>query len=146
MQQLKGSSGGFTLVEVVIGMTLMAFVFSTALGTYFLGLDLVESSRDEVRASQIIQSELEGMRTLNWSDLQQLPASATITPQGEFVSQYASRYTLTRDVQDISGTNGTQKYVVLRVQWTDSKGKTATHYFNTVFSQFGLNDYYYRTP
>ncbi len=66
------SKDGFTLVEVIVSMFLMAIVFTAAFGTYFLGMRMVEDAREEIRASQIIQSELEAMRTLTWDDLENI--------------------------------------------------------------------------
>ena len=39
------SKGGFTLVEVIVSMALMAMVFTAAFGTYFLGMRMVEDAR-----------------------------------------------------------------------------------------------------
>ncbi|HSH10050.1 MAG TPA: type II secretion system protein, partial [Oceanipulchritudo sp.] len=65
-QHSPPNTAGFTLVEVIISMTLMAIVFTAAFGSYFLGMRIIEDAREEVRASQIIQSELERLRTKNW--------------------------------------------------------------------------------
>jgi prepilin-type N-terminal cleavage/methylation domain-containing protein len=135
------SGDGFTLVEVVISMVLMALVFTAAYGSYFLGLRIIQDAREEVRAHQIIQSELERLRTKNWEQLGKLPATEVFEPQGTFVKQYAKQYQAYRLVRDI-GTQ--QKYVIIVVLWEKSKGEDGKAVFNTVFTQGGLNDYYYR--
>lgn len=136
---------GFTFIEVIVGMTIMSLAITAAFGAFFLGMRIIEESRDEIRASQIIQTELEAMRTLNWLDLEKLPVSEAITPKGEFIRQFSSRFTVTRDVQDVDGRSGAQKYVVLRVAWQTAAGNNQVRYFNTVFTRFGLNDYYVRS-
>ena len=133
--------GGFTLVEVIVSMFLMAMIFTAAFGSYFLGMRMVEDAREELRASQIIQSELEAMRTLNWSDMEELPTSAYFEPQGEFIQQFSDKYTSLRYVYTI---NDEQKVVFIRISWTNSRGQTTYQWFNTIFTRFGLNDYYYR--
>ena len=133
--------GGFTLVEVIVSMFLMAMIFTAAFGSYFLGMRMVEDAREELRASQIIQSELEAMRTLNWSDMEELPTSAYFEPQGEFIQQFSDKYTSLRYVYTI---NDEQKVVFIRISWTNSRGRTTYQWFNTIFTRFGLNDYYYR--
>ena len=137
------SGTGFTLVEVMVGMALLAMIFTSAFGAYFMGLKMIESARDELRASQIIQSELEAMRTLNWEDLEEMSNSfALIEPQGEFVQQFADRYRAYRQVLDI---NPLQKRVILLVYWRTDPGKPwQSRLFNTIFTKGGLNDYFYR--
>ena len=136
------SRGGFTLAEVMVSMSLMAIIFTAAFGTHFLGMKMVEDAREDMRASQIIQSELEAMRTMNWPDLQALSGTSNIIqPQGNFMAQFANDYTVYRVVGNI---NGNQKYVVIWVWWKNSKGFNSFRRFSTVFTQNGLNDYYYR--
>ena len=133
--------GGFTLAEVMVSMSLMALVFTAAFGAHFMGMKMVDDAREEMRASQIIQSELEAMRTMNWSDLTQINGAAMVTPQGKFVSKFANNYTVYRVVGDL---NANQKYVVIWVWWKNSKGFNTFRRFSSVFTQNGLNDYYYR--
>jgi prepilin-type N-terminal cleavage/methylation domain-containing protein len=136
----RPADGGFTLVEIVISMTLLAIIFTAAFGSHFLAMRMIEDSRDQVRASQIIQSELEAMRTMNWSDLEALPAKDSFSPRGQFVQVFADRYTASREVIDLSST---QKEVIIRVEWKQ-RGKPYFQIFNTVFTRNGLNDYNYR--
>lgn len=148
LQENKVSSGkeGFTLVEVMIAMVLMAMVFTAAFGSYFLGMRMIQDSREEVRAAQIIQSELERLRTKNWAQLTKMYINEPVEffePQGTFVKQYAKDYTAYRIIQ--KHPDGKPMYwVVVVVRWTNSRGVLVYQLFNTVFTQDGLNDYYYR--
>lgn len=141
---------GFTLVEVVIGMTLMAIVFTAAFGSYFLGMRMVEDAREELRASQIIQSELERMRTMNWATLNDPNKTfqlAAIKPQGDFVSIFANDYKGYRFIDDLDfNSDGIvdAKLVHILVQWRNSRGLYTYEIFNTIIVREGLNDYYYR--
>ena len=137
-------SGGFTLVEVVIGMTLMAMVFTAAFATYFLGMDMIDDAREEVRASQIIQSEVERMRTMNWQQLSTLSSGATFNPNGEYVKQYSDQYYAYRYVILLTNRQSQQYLVAVRVSWTTPSGRNTVRWFNTIFTKNGLNDYYYR--
>jgi prepilin-type N-terminal cleavage/methylation domain-containing protein len=140
-QSELSSQEGFTLVEVIMSLLLLAIVFSAAFGTYFLGMRILEESRQEVRATQIIQSELEAMRTMTWNDIGLLSTSAYITPEGEFVTQYADEFRVYRYIQTI---NSTQKRVTIWVWWVNSNSQNTFRRFTTVFTKNGLNDYYYR--
>jgi hypothetical protein len=122
-------------------MFLMAIVFTAAFGTYFLGMRMVEDAREELRASQIIQSELEALRSLNWGDLDALPSIAPITPKGTLIQQFAKNYIAYRQVTSI---DATQKRVIVYVWWINSRGVYTYQIANTIFTKGGLNDYYYR--
>ena len=106
---------GFTLVEVLVSMSIMAMVFTAAFGAYFLGMRIVEDAREELRASQIIQSEMEALRSLNWTDLSNLPSVAPLQPTGYLINQFSKEYLSYRQVSDISGSDGTQKRVIVYV-------------------------------
>ncbi|MEX0332128.1 MAG: prepilin-type N-terminal cleavage/methylation domain-containing protein [Puniceicoccaceae bacterium] len=137
---------GFTLVEVMIGMVLMAIVFTAAFGSYFLGMRIIQDAREEVRASQIIQSELERLRTKNWAQLTDMYNNNPVEffePQGTFVKQYAKDYTAYRIVQKHPDSKP-MYWVVVVVRWTNSRNVLVYQLFTTVFTQDGLNDYYYR--
>ena len=144
IQQNASNKGGFTLVEVLVGMFLMAIVFTAAFGAYFLGLNMIEDAREEVRAAQIIQSEMERLRTKNWYQLEKMAAGSaqSFEPQGSFIKQYAKDYTAQRWVINLTPTP--QMWIILKVNWTDSKGKVREQWFNAIITQGGLNDYYYR--
>ena len=54
------SKAGYTLV--------VAIVFATGFGALAQGNRLIEISRDETRAHQILQSDIEGLHTLSWAE------------------------------------------------------------------------------
>ncbi len=134
---------GFTLVEVVVSMVLLGIIFSSAFSTYMLGIDMITDAREELRASQIIHSEIERLRTKNWSDLNQLVDYDTVKPHGEFAALFADKYTAFRYLIDLN-TEKDKMLVAVRVEWTNSKGQTSIRWFNTIFVQNGLNEYFYR--
>lgn len=142
-QKDLSSQEGFTLVEVIMSMLIMAVVFSAAFGSYFLGMNILEESRQEVRASQIIQSELEFMRTRTWDQLptQTTGEYVTIDAMGEFISQYSDQFTVYRYVENL---NTIQKRITLWVWWTNDNGQRTFRRFSTIYTKNGLNDYYYR--
>ena len=138
----KTAAAGFTLVEVMISMVLLAIVLSGAFSTYILGLRMMSDFREEVRATQIIQSEIERLRTQNFTQLASYLGEADFTPKGEFINEYSDVYEAQRTVSSISG--GNQYLIGIRVQWTSQNGRQQTRWFNTVFTKDGLNDYYSR--
>src|SRR3954469_3581425 len=78
---------GFTLAEVMMAAGVMAFAISGSIMVVQRGVKAIDNARNTPLASQIIQSEMERIRLLNWSDVDALGASAnlvltTIFPPG----------------------------------------------------------------
>lgn len=138
----SGSKSGFTLIEVMVGSVLMLVVFAGGFGALIQGNRLIESSRDETRASQILQSEIEDLRTHDWTTLTALPTEAKYNPQSSFTDAYAARYTIKRVIATRSAT---QKRITLMVAWQDSRSTTHTREYITLITKDGLYDYYYRS-
>ncbi len=136
----QSGQAGFTLVEVLVGTLLIAIVFTAAYSSYFIGLKMVDESRQEVRAAQIIQSEMERLRTMNWTDMTNM-SSSLITPQGEFVKEFADEFEVYRQIDDL---NTIQKQITIWVSWTNGSGQKTFRCFTLVYTKNGLNDYYYR--
>ncbi|WP_309399672.1 PulJ/GspJ family protein [Cerasicoccus maritimus] len=139
--RFEDKNRGFTLVELVVGMTLAGIIFTGAFSGMKTGFDIVEEARDQARVTQLLQSEIERMRTLNWTDISALPAKETITLEGSLASTYRDRYTFVRAITS----NGTDRVqVVVSASWVNS-GRDRELEMTTGFAKDGLYDYYYRT-
>lgn len=124
---------------VIIGITLTG-VFA-ALGRSF---DLIEDSRDSTRVSQIIQSELEDLRTLSWAEVSALPSSyGWYTPNSSFSALFGTRYSCYRQI--LAGLGPDQFTMRVWVRWQNGDGLTRFDYFQTYYTKGGFNDYYYRS-
>lgn len=141
----KKTNKGFTVVEVMIGATLMAVLIAGMLQMITQGNYLVELARDNTMVTQLIQSEIEDLRTLNWTDLQALDGLESVTPQGNFIEQFADDYYCFRYVIDSSDDPINKKWIWVYASWVDSANRTHWVYYFTQFSKDGLNDYYYRS-
>ena len=156
------NASGFTLMEVMVAMTLITLVLAGGIAALIQGDRIVEDARDVTRVSQVIQSEIEALRTKTWEDLDALtyPSDSTrkfypyykvIPLTGAFAAKYGDRYTLWRGVYYLD-TNGDgspgeddQIAVLVWVGWKPQKGafyKWQRYYAR--FTRDGLNDYYYR--
>jgi len=142
---LTESKKGFTVVEVMVAAVLIASLVAGMLHMIKHANHFVELARDNTRVTQLIQSEIEDLRTLNWTDLQALDGFQSVTPQGAFVQQYADEYYCYRFVVDSSYDPTNKKWVWVYAGWIDSNNKTHWVYYFTQFSKDGLNDYYYRS-
>jgi len=136
------TKNGFTLVEVIVAMGLFALVIAGGLIGVRRGFEIVENSRHYTRVSQILQSEVESLRTLSWSDLSALPATVTITVDPEFDTGSYDIYSVERTITNVSTT---LKRVDVVASYTSRQGRTINMRYLTFFSDGGVNDYYYRT-
>lgn len=158
------ASEGFTLMEVLVAMTLITLVIGGGITALIQGNRMVEDARDVTRVSQVIQSEIEDLRTKNWDDLAGLvwtaqvdgadpnlrfyPYYQRIPLQGQFAEKYGDKYTLWRGVffQDMDS-DGTEDQIGVYV-WVGWQPQRGRYYkwqrYYTRFTQDGLNDYYYR--
>jgi len=138
----SNSNAGFTLIEVMVATMLLLVIFAGGFGALIQGHRLVEAARDETRASQILQSEVEDLRTYDWATLTALNATAKYSPQESFTDAYSIRYAISRK---ISTRSATQRRIRLQVDWTDNGGSSHMREFVTLISKDGLYDYYYRS-
>lgn len=58
---------GFTIIEVVMAATLLAFVIVTSLSVLQAGYRQLDTARKTTLAAQVLQSMIEDVRLLSWS-------------------------------------------------------------------------------
>jgi prepilin-type N-terminal cleavage/methylation domain-containing protein len=136
------SAAGFTLIEVMVAAAVMLVVFAGGFGALAQGNRLIEVSRDETRVSQILQSEIEDLRTRDWATLIALAAESSYAPQGTFTDAYSTRYSVKRNIATRSAT---QRRVTLQVSWTDNRNTSHMREYLTLITEDGLYDFYYRS-
>jgi prepilin-type N-terminal cleavage/methylation domain-containing protein len=66
---------GYTLVEVIMGVAIMAVVLAALFGGLISGFAIINTSRQDLRATQILTQKTEAIRLCTWSQLASLPAS-----------------------------------------------------------------------
>ena len=130
-------------------MTVLTLILGGAVASLIHGNRMIEEARDITRVSQVIQSEVEALRTLTWNDLQAFPKHQwkQLTLQGTFALAYADKYTLYRWVApldwDADGQTD-QIAVYLWVVWLSPRGDFRRQWHYARFTENGLNDYFYR--
>ena len=133
--------GGFTLVELMMGLAVMTAILAGCFNLLGQALLASERAQDFDFVSQLLQSEMESLRTLQWRQLQQLPSAGTFNPKSYFSIVPLRDYDCRRIITQRSGL---QKEVRLRVRWTDMKGSRQSREYVSYFTKDGLYDYNYR--
>lgn len=136
----KGA-GGFTLVEVMVASTVLVFGIVTAVTTSQRGLQALDTARNLTAASQIMQSEMECIRLLSWTQLGALQHSGDTTVAVPPTAGLA-RFACTREITDLKTD---MKQITLTAVWRGYDGREHTARLITRYGKSGLNDYFYTT-
>lgn len=132
----------FTLVEVMVAMTVLILVFVSSVSAITIGFRVMEDARMNTIASQILQSEMENVRLKNWTLISALPASEPFTVQSSINSTTFNQFTCTRTITDV---NSDLKQVVVSLTWKSMDGRMHDRRYMTMVGKNGLNDYFYRS-
>lgn len=124
---------------------IMAFGISTSIIVIQRGFNTLDVARSTTLSSQILQSEMERLRLMSWTDIAALPGSATVDLSTVITTSSAitSKFTLTRTMADVSGKAGEMKEITLSVSFTTLDGRTLSRSFRTYYTNNGLYDYFY---
>ena len=152
-------TAGFTILEVALASFVMALGLSTSIVAMQSGFKFLDVARDTTLASQILQSEIERIRMMSWTDITggvKLPAHETFHPRAMFdadpnssrpadpdLLRLADRFTVTRDITADSTRPNDVRFITLDVAWVSIDGRPQTRRFQTKYVKNGLYDYYY---
>ncbi|HAV14342.1 MAG TPA: hypothetical protein DCX06_12745 [Opitutae bacterium] len=143
VQHTRGNmpnKSGFTLVEVMIAIFIFAIVITSGFACLKMGMGMVDNSRHHTRAAQIMQSEIEKIRSMPWAIFNALnEAETTVTLDANFTQN--SNYAAYEVKRTITAAAGNSKKVELVATWTDINGKTKSRIYVTHYTKGGLYDY-----
>ncbi len=142
------SSRAFTIMEVALAATVLALTLVGMIGVIEAGSQMLDLSRKQTIAEQIIHSEIEQLHLQSWSTVSSIPASLTqMTSTGTgplyldpaFPTTFTCMYQAL-PVNDAAG-NPINNFVQVTfvVSWT---GITGIRYTRTGTTLAGLNGLY----
>lgn len=134
----------------------MAFGIATSIIAMQSGFKQIDLARGTTLASQIIQSEAERLRMMNWSMISALSTAAG-SPSGQptgtavfdgatnFTSSpdVVGKYTVTRTVTADSTRPTEVMNITVAVRWQTYDGRWHQRTFDSLYAKNGLYDYYY---
>jgi len=129
---------GYSLVEMMVGSTVLTLVLAGAfsgMGQAFLINEYVE---DANFAAMILQSEVEEVHSLQWSQIKNLPAKGTFYPTRYFTKIPLLNVKCTRFVSSLGNL---QKEIRLVVSWESAKGHVHDRELVTHYTKNGIYDY-----
>ncbi|OHE79133.1 MAG: hypothetical protein A3G75_04030 [Verrucomicrobia bacterium RIFCSPLOWO2_12_FULL_64_8] len=135
---------GFSLVELMMAVFVMAFAIMTSLTTLQSSYSAIDTARCTTLAAQIIQSTLENLRLKNWTTINALGASQSIDISTIYGSALpaSKNFTCTLKAIDVSG-QPNLKQLVVEVAWTGLDGRAHLRDSMTYYAKDGLYDYFY---
>ncbi|MDQ8193358.1 prepilin-type N-terminal cleavage/methylation domain-containing protein [Coraliomargarita sp. SDUM461004] len=132
---------GFTLTEVIVAIGIFTMVIAGGLSGVRRGFDILQDSRNYTRVSQILQSEIETLRTLSWDELTALPQNVAIEVDTQFDTSAYDMYVVRRWITEV---NEDVRQVRVIVSYENDRGRLVTLRYHTFFTRGGVNDYFYR--
>ncbi len=144
---------GFTLIEVMAGAAVMALAIMTSIVTLQYGMRAIDTARYTTLAGQILQSQMEKLRLLTWTQLTDptygpgASANTTFTPDNTLSTPELGHFTtLTQTLTDAPAPfTGTMKDITLTAGWTDSFGRAHSLTYTTRYGKNGISDFFYTT-
>jgi len=137
------------MAEVMVASFVLLFGIASAIIVIQMGVRALDTARNTTLAAQILQSEMERIRLLNWTAVNSLPASTevdihSILPEDlPSISDLDSRFTVMRAATDVSGKTGEMKHITVTVTWRGIDGIGHTRSATTHYCKEGLYAYYY---
>lgn len=148
----SGRSAAFTLIEVIVGVALMAILSATLYAGLSYGFAEIRLSREEERATQVLAERMEVVRLLSWDQLVNLPGyvptnftdsysvlNPSNAPSNAFI--YSGTVLVTNPPLSETYTSDL-RMVQITLKWT-SGNQTHKRAMTTYVSRYGLQNYVY---
>ena len=138
----------FTLIEVMVAIMAVGVSVISLYAGVTCGFAAVETSRETLRATQVMLEKLETVRLYSWSQLNTpgfMPTnfSAPFNPSTNSTGGFNYQGTISVVNAPVSETYSNDlKEVTVTVTWT-AANVTRSRTMNTLVSQYGLQNYIY---
>lgn len=139
----------FTLMEVMLAVVIVGVEFVSLYVAISQGFAVVQSARENLRATQIMQEQVEVIRVLDWDKVTTTPSpwsfSASFYPASS--TNQGIIYTGTIAISDapVPAAYSTDvRLVVVSLSWTNGANSrlTRNRELRTLVSRYGLHNYY----
>lgn len=146
----------FTLVEVMVAATVMVLTLTSSLIVVQHGMRALDTARYTTLAGQILQSQMEKLRLLTWTQLTNATSgpvayttftpdlTATATAQ---INRFIVGGTPGKCAQSIvsapSPFDATMKIITLTATWNGIDGRPHSLSYITHYGKTGLSDFFY---
>lgn len=157
---VKASGRGFTLLEVMLAATVMVLAISSSIMVLQHGMRAIDTARCTTLAGQILQSQVEKLRLLTWTQLVDPVSGPTASPT--FEPDLVSTATAQINRFHVGSTWGvcaqtfedagapytgptTMKKVTLTATWKGIDGRPHSLSYITFYGKNGISDFFWTT-
>jgi prepilin-type N-terminal cleavage/methylation domain-containing protein len=148
---LKRGLAAFTLIEVMIAVVIIGVMTFSLYAGFAFGFTMVQMSREDLRATQILMQRVEGLRLCTWSSLSNCPINfqtsydPTVTNAGTIY--YGSITTnAATGIPNTAAYNTNMCLLTATITWTNYFGsKTIPHsrQVQSYIARYGLQSYFW---
>lgn len=153
----KRRQDAWSLAEVMVAIVVLAIVFVSLFVAFSYGFTVIRSTREDLRATQILTQKIEAIRLCTWAQLTNCPATFTDTYATSSNTNSSSLFyygTITR-AKNTDLPNGTSGYrdqvalVTVTVTWktpgvsANDPAVTHTRSMQTQSAMYGMQNYLY---
>lgn len=124
----------------MLAATVLVLGITTAIVTLQRGFQSLDTARHLTYASQVMQSELEGLRLKSWAQVQALQDSGETAVSVAATTGLSASFRCTRTIRDLKDD---MKEITLVSVWNGYDGRPHTVRYITRYSKSGLYDYFY---
>jgi len=144
------AAGAFTIADVVVAVLVLGIItgaFYTALSSSFF---VVQSTREDLRATQIMMQKIEAIRLCTWDELTNFSFQEIYDPLSTNTQSAGSVYFGTVTIGAATNVSSTASYypsmdlVTVNLLWTNSYGGTLVPHsrqMQTHVARYGLQNY-----
>ena len=136
----------FTLVEVMVGMMILSVGIASLYLGFSQGFAVIQSARENLRATQILQEKMETIRLFDWNQITTGPSRTNFTasfyPLATSDNQGIT-YTGTRIITNAPVTESYSndlRLIIFQLTWTSGNLQRRRE-MRTLVSQYGLHNY-----
>ena len=139
----------FTLIEVMLAVVIVGVEFVSLYVAISQGFAVVQSARENLRATQIMQEQVEIVRVLDWAKITNTPSpwnfNANFYPAGGTNQglTYSGKIAVT-DAPVPAAYTADMRLVVVSLTWTNGTTTRVSRNreLRTLVSRYGLHNYY----
>jgi prepilin-type N-terminal cleavage/methylation domain-containing protein len=149
-------TAAFTLVEVMVSVLIVGLMTLSVYASFSYGFGVVQMTRDDLRATQILMQRMEAIRLCTWSSLSNCPIHfvTSYDPKSSSTNSGGTVYSGTIITNAVSGFPGAATYtnnmcqVTASVYWTNYVGKqfvVHSRQMQTYVARYGMQNYIWGT-
>lgn len=145
----------FSLVEVLVSVGILGFMMIALFSAFGFGFASIATTREDLRATQILMQKVEAIRLCTWKQLASCPTSFqdTYDPTSGTNESSGIVYGGTLDTAGVAtnlpaGYQNSVRLITVGVTWTNYTGKNKivhTRQLQTLSARYGIQNYVYGT-